>query len=785
MKSIAASSKNQNLPKELTRLVDWSVRLLGQQIRGQLGTSKFRRIERIRVLVKSPKGQSLVGLQALQKELAKLSGDEQWEIGHAFALMLELINTCESAYRCHRLRQTTSPETAPFIEGGKLTHVLTAHPTESRDPLFLSVILRIQDLLARELLESREHHAVLLLSELRLLWQCSLAKQKKPSVEDEADYIFSLALNENILTTLVSYSRSNRPFYLRTWVGGDKDGHPGVNEKTLLASLQKSRVKILQWVHHRLEEHREAVHLLLHSRRLADADRQRLLNSCTEIFDNAKDLKKVDVGDAKRVSRFIESLQKADTLFNKVIKGPSQSLQQIRDLLFLFPSLVMPLELREDSTLVHEATGPKKNAAIVKMLRAVRDIAKGGDVKGYVRGFVISRTESDEDILTAMSLARRELGNDRLPIIPLFESASALESAQSILRKTLRSPAIRQRMKKNWGGKFEVMLGYSDSAKENGVFSSKFLIDQSLRELDPLIRQRGLRPVFFHGSGGSVERGGGSVEEQTEWWPASVFQNVKMTIQGEMIYRTYSQPEILRSQIQQLSFVKSHAHRKQRTESEAQLLKKLATEMQTSYRTFVASPDFLNLVAKATPYPFLQNLKMGSRPSKRSTTFSLGSLRAIPWVLCWTQTRLLMPTWIGVGTFWAKTSKKEKLAYKKLFKNDSLFRSYVKVLGFTLAKVELPIFFFYLENSDLPRQQIESYKKFLKSEKVRAEKFVRSLSGKRDLLWHRPWLGKSIALRSPLISPLNVLQTLALKNRNIPLLRESVSGVASGMLTTG
>ncbi len=782
------SKSPQNLPKELTRLVDRVVSLLGQEIRQQLGERKFRRIEGLRVFVKSHHGQTLDGLQKLKLRLQALSQREQWEIAHAFALMLELINTCESAYRCHRLK-TKAQNAAPqeFLATGKLTHVLTAHPTESRSPLFLSVILRIQSTLIDELQATSHQKSSALAEDIHLIWQCALAKQKQPTVGDEADYIFSLALNEGSLSTLVKYTHTRNSFQLRTWVGGDKDGHSGVDETTMLKSLQKSRQHLLLWLSARLHKTQKVLDLLSQSPLLSVTKKNVLRKQSQRLWPLLQTLERVGPGDAGKVAKFSVQLATLHDTVTQTLKDPLLSLQEAKDLLSLFPGLVLPLELREDSGVVAEALGRRRRPlAISRMLRSLRRLSGTRDVKMYVRGFVISNCETSQDLRRAMKLAHRELGHRRLPIIPLFESAAALVNAAEIVSSVLQSPATLSSIRKDWDGKFEVMLGYSDSAKENGVFSSKYLIDQCLRQLEPLLRKKKLRPVFFHGSGGSVERGGGSIEEQTEWWPPSILQNVKMTIQGEMIYRTYSRPEILRSQIEHLASVKNqHPGHLQRTAKAQDLLQKFGSEMQAHYRDFVGAETFLDLVALATPYPFLQNLKLGSRPSQRSKEFSLSSLRAIPWVLCWTQTRLLMPTWLGAGTFWASLAASEKRAYCELFRSDALFRSYIKLLGFTLAKVELEIFFFYLENSQLSEATIKIYKTLLQKEKAGAEKFVHALSGQKNLLWHRPWLGASIQLRSPLIAPLNVLQTLALQNKDVLLLRESVSGIACGMLTTG
>ncbi|MBO9668318.1 MAG: phosphoenolpyruvate carboxylase, partial [Bdellovibrio sp.] len=468
----------------------------------------------------------------------------------------------------------------------------------------------------------------------------------------------------------------------------------------------------------------------------------------------------------------------------------SPKLLRIQRFLKVFPGLVVPLELREDSSLVHEAVNnPKKNLNISRMLKALAKIAGDAhDPRFYVRGFVLSNTESAKDIEAGLTLAKRHLKQERLPVVPLFESAHSLSHGAEIIEELLEKPRIRATSKKYWNGQLEVMLGYSDSAKENGSFASRHLIQTAIAKLERVIKKHDIEPIFFHGSGGSIERGGGGVQEQTDWWPLSALLCVKVTVQGEMIYRNYTAPEILDRQLERFLTardLKSQTHVTKLPKALEQALSKMAMATQAAYQDTMKDPHFLQLIEEATPYSYLNNLKMGSRPSKRQGPVNLKGLRAIPWVLCWTQTRALFPSWWGVGRFWKELSAKDKAVYRKAFKQSALFRTYIKAVGFTLEKIELDIFALYLHNSKLPQEIQDHYLKEFKAEFAAAKKCVHEVTGERNLLWYRPWLRTSISLRSPLIHPLNVLQLIALKEKDLLLLRETVTGVASGMLTTG
>jgi phosphoenolpyruvate carboxylase len=161
------------------------------------------------------------------------------------------------------------------------------------------------------------------------------------------------------------------------------------------------------------------------------------------------------------------------------------------------------------------------------------------------------------------------------------------------------------------------------------------------------------------------------------------------------------------------------------------------------------------------------------------------ALRAIPWVLCWTQTRVLFQTWWGIGTAWDSATSSERAALRREFGKNPLFRSFVQALGFTLAKVELPIWEFYLAQSGLEPKEIAAFRAEFRDELAGTHTFFKGITGKSDPLWFRPWLGRSIELRASMIHPLNLLEILAQKDQDLPLLRICVTGIASGMLTTG
>ncbi|WP_413576484.1 phosphoenolpyruvate carboxylase [Bdellovibrio sp. HCB290] len=779
----------ENLPRELTELVDWSVTELGKVIEFETGKSGFLRIEKIRRFVKSEQAKTLKGLQSLYQELQGLSTTEQYQIAHAFALMLELINSCEAAYRTHRLK-IESRNQKPAAHGfGRTIHVLTAHPTESRNSDTLYYFKKIQNLLERRLDQFSNDDQLELNALLKWAWHIPMSKQRKPTVMDEAEYVYGLALQEEIIDLYIKQRHKKHPFYIRTWVGGDKDGHPGVDETTMIASLNMSRRMLLKWLANSLKEYHSNIEPLVMVHPQEKHIVLSLKKEIRQIQKRLQSLKSIQARDANKLHDMKAAIVELSKNQRKLFGVDAPALTRILSFTKIFPGLVVPLEIREDSGLVHEAlNGKSKNPNIVRMMKALGRISPNHDPKYYVRGFVLSNCETVRDIEAGMKLTKLYLGDYRLPVVPLFESAHSLSEGSKIVTEFLSDRRRKSIVTKKWSRTLEVMLGYSDSSKENGSFASRYLVKTAIAQIEKVIKKNDLRPVFFHGSGGSIERGGGSVQEQTDWWPLSALDNVKVTVQGEMIYRNYSAPEILERQLERIMVARDRKfslREKYPSEKVDQALLKMANFTKSHYQTTLQSPDFLKMIELATPYSYLKDLKLGSRPSKRQGSVQLKSLRAIPWVLCWTQTRTLFPTWWGVGSYWKSLKPTEKSLYRKALRESQLFSSYIKALGFTLEKMDLRIFELYLDKSKLPDEVKTQYVQQFQKEYALCKKAVREMTGERNLLWYRPWLGTSISLRSPLIHPLNVLQLIALKEKDLLLLRETVTGVASGMLTTG
>ena len=522
-----------SLSAELRSLVKRSVALLGEVIREELGAPAYQRIEALRSRMTAVRGlgeQHEASYSILREELEgleRLSARERIELALAFTLMLELMNACENAYRTWRLRAPHA-HAADNARPHAIIYVLTAHPTESRSPETIAVFREILQALVGWLDAPASRAIELRLRNLlKLAWRLSPSRTRKPSVRNEAEAIFSMVLQDEALASLIAANRELCSVYLRTWVGGDKDGHPGVDEKTLQQSLAASRARLLRFFESGLARVRAF------SERVRDAQLGRELKS---VAAAAAALRQLTPGDGGRVARLRARL--------KGLRDVHPAVSDLRLLLRVFPGLVIPLELRESSELLLEAARGEPRA-IARMVRWVRELSRGGDAKWYARGLIISMASSIEHVRAGCAVVRRELGALNLPVIPLLEQGAALEGGTELALAMLREPEIAEALRGSWAGLLELMVGYSDSAKEMGVLQSRLSIARAIHAIDrlPVFGEGLARPLFFHGSGGSTNRGGGSIEEQTAWWPESALANYKATLQGETIERSFASPE--------------------------------------------------------------------------------------------------------------------------------------------------------------------------------------------------------------------------------------------------
>jgi phosphoenolpyruvate carboxylase len=781
----------EHLPEELRTLVRETVAVLGEVIRRELGPKGYAQIESIRRRMTGLRGQdprrTVPVLRRTLAELERLDAPARHRFALAYALMLEVMNACENAYRTLRLR--TERAELPARPPEAIIYVLTAHPTEARSPENIAAFHDLQRLLVEALERGFGRRREAIRHAVELAWRTPVFRTRKPTVLDEAEHVHTTLFRESSFRALLQFSREVTPVYARSWVGGDKDGHPGVDARATAGSLHSSRVRLLAHAESRLADVESDLRLLMD---LGQA--RRLRAGVNRVRRTLRPLRTLRIGDARRVRALRAVVRALAQDYERDIGSLHPALIELRGLLATFPGLVLPLELRESSDVLMAGVargGPGRprqgELAIEGMMRWLARVSEGGDVRWYARALIISMTSEAAHIRAGVELAQRCLGARALPVVPLFEEEASLLKARGVMSELFAEPAFRRRVRTHWDGRFEVMVGYSDSAKEAGVLASRLGVAIALGELEALCLRHGITPVFFHGSGGSVDRGGGSIRDQVAWWPKSALELYKATVQGEMVERSFASAEITRGQLTRIAQSAGRLLERPRSRYRpAPGVREFADRVSAAYRRAIHDDRFLEIVERGTPYPYLSALRIGSRPTKRKAAkLAVTALRAIPWVLCWTQTRVLFPTWWGVGSAWRDSPPAARARLRRAFRTDPLFATYVRALGFTLAKVELPVWSMYLERSGLdPAFAARALDRFV-AECRAAHEFFHGVTGERDLIWFRPWLGESIVLRAPMIHPLNLMQVLALQDSDLTLLRLTVTGISSGMMTTG
>ncbi len=417
--------------------------------------------------------------------------------------------------------------------------------------------------------------------------------------------------------------------------------------------------------------------------------------------------------------------------------------------------------------------------------------------------YVISMTRNASDVLAVLLLARDAGVADALDVVPLFETISDLRSAPEILARLLDNPAYRAHVERR-GGAQQVMIGYSDSNKDGGYLAANWELHIAQRRLPAVCEERGVRLTLFHGRGGTVGRGGGRTNRAIlAQPPESVRGKLKLTEQGETVTARYAVPALAERHLEQLlhAVIVASAKRPRASPSRGGpwelALAELSTRSWEVYRALVGDPLTLRYFREATPIDAIGQLNIGSRPARRSGGEGIEDLRAIPWVFAWTQSRVTLPGWYGVGTAisgWAAEDTSRWELLQEMYRVWLFFRTVVDNAQMSMRKADMRIAEWYASLA-APEVRDAVFPR-LRGEFERTESALLRLTGQRDLLDHEPWLQRSIKIRNPYIDPMNAVQVALLRR-----LREaadpaeaeglrlavlvSVNGLAAGLRNTG
>ena len=407
--------------------------------------------------------------------------------------------------------------------------------------------------------------------------------------------------------------------------------------------------------------------------------------------------------------------------------------------------------------------------------------------------YVISMASKPSDVLTVLLLLKETGCPHPMRVVPLFETLDDLNNASSCMTALFAIDWYRGYTK----GHQEVMIGYSDSAKDAGVMAAAWAQYHAQEQLVAISKQADIKLTLFHGRGGTIGRGGGPAHQAIlSQPPGSVDGRIRVTEQGEMIRFKFGLPKLA---VQSLALYTSAV-------MEATLLpppepkpewrecmQKLAEESVQAYRSIVREePDFVAYFRAATPEVELGKLPLGSRPAKRRVDGGIESLRAIPWIFAWSQNRLMLPAWLGAGeALQAACDRGEMPLLQEMEQEWPFFKTRISMLEMVYAKAE-PNLAKYYETCLVP-ENLHHLGHTLRERLATGVNAVLALTQSEALMAHTPWNRESVTLRNPYIDPLNFLQAELLArtrkedaSTNVELaLMLTIAGVAAGMRNTG
>ncbi len=743
------------------------------------------------------------------------------------------------------------------LSGLEIRPVLTAHPTEARRRSTVRAIRRISALLEqqddpRTSAAERSEVRRRLLEEVDSLWRAGLVRDERPGPLDEVRT--AMAVFDEVLFTIAprTYRRVETalspddsgavpprvPAFLRwgSWIGGDRDGNPNVTAAItrqamaiqsdhVLRALENATTRIA-WamtaaasstppspgVGRLIDEARAmapevieplAVRATSEPHRLAllvCAERIRATRerNADTAYPSAADLR----ADLVTVQRSLAAAGAPRLAYGEL----AHLVWQVET----FGFHLAELEVRQHSQVHAQAlaevrSGVEHSPETEEVLATIRVMAQiqqrfGPDA---CRRYVVSFTRSADDIAAVYELVQAA-GADQivLDVIPLFETGDDLARSVDVVNEMVGLAPVRHRLSAT-GRRLEVMVGYSDSAKDIGPVSATLALYDAQDGLARWAQRHAVALTLFHGRGGALGRGGGPVNRAVlAQPPGSVSGRFKVTEQGEVIFARYGDPMLAMRHVEQVAsaaLLASTPTVEERASQAAQTFEQLAGRLFTcardAYWALVRRDGFADWFVKATALDEIGRLPLGSRPARRGLSLdSLDDLRAIPWVFSWAQSRANVPGWYGLGSAVEQVDDLDLL--QAAYAQWPLFTVMIDNAEMSLAKTDRRILSRYLAAGDRP-DIIEA----ILDEQRRSVAAVLAVTGQSRLLENHPVLGRAVQMRNPYVDALSYLQMRALSElRTVRadegadqayaealnrLVRLTVNGVAAGLQNTG
>ncbi|KAL0320611.1 UNVERIFIED_CONTAM: Phosphoenolpyruvate carboxylase [Sesamum radiatum] len=384
--------------------------------------------------------------------------------------------------------------------------------------------------------------------------------------------------------------------------------------------------------------------------------------------------------------------------------------------------------------------------------------------------YIISMATAPSDVLAVELLQRECHVKQPLRVVPLFEKLADLEAAPAALTRLFSIDWYKRRI----NGKQEVMIGYSDSGKDAGRLSAAWQLYKAQEELINVAKEHGVKLTMFHGRGGTVGRGGGpthlAILSQP---PDTIHGSLRVTVQGEVIEQSFGEEHLCFRTLQRFTAATlehgMHPPVSPKPEWRA-LLDEIAVVATEEYRSIVfKEPRFVEYFRLATPELEYGRMNIGSRPSKRKPSGGIESLRAIPWIFAWTQTRFHLPVWLGFGGAFKYAIEKDIKNLKMLqemYNEWPFFRVTIDLVEMVFAKGDPGIAALY--DKLLVSEDLWSFGERLRANYEDTKSFLLQIAGHKDLLEGDPYLKQRLRLRDSYITTLNVSQAFTLKRIRDP-----------------
>ncbi|MGB3620815.1 MAG: phosphoenolpyruvate carboxylase [Ketobacter sp.] len=691
-------------------------------------------------------------------------------------------------------------------------------------------------------------------------WNTDEIRQQRPTPVDEARWGF-VTIEQTLWSAVPEYMRELNhwceenlqrslpmdfaPFTFSSWMGGDRDGNPNVTavvteEVLLLArwmaadllnrdfenlytklSVTHCSDELRQWVGDHPEPYRAYLKPL----------RDRLFN--TKSYLNAQLNKMEWYGDTPILT--IDELMKPLKLCHQSLTECGMKEVANGDLLDTIRRLnsfgvtLLRLDVRQESSrhmdaiatitqaigmgdysqwdeeqkqrfLISELTSDRP--LIPKFLKCSDEVQEVLDTFNMLTrqsidalgAYVISMAHLPSDVLAVILLQKEAGMKSLMRVVPLFETLEDLQNAEATLKCLLDIDWYREHIQ----GQQEIMIGYSDSAKDAGFLAAAWVQYQAQEQLTRLCKQYGVQLTLFHGRGGSTSRGGApSHEAILSQPPGAVNGRIRITEQGEVIRAKFTPFGVAIRTLQRYVAATLEAtliDRPQPDEQWRNMMTSLSENGTQSYRDMLrGDPRFLSYFHHATPEQELQRLPLGSRPAKRRQSGGIETLRAIPWVFAWTQMRLMLPGWLGADVAFQKALQQGKGdLLHEMYERWPFFRMVMGMLEMVLAKSDAQIAAYYERRLAQPEDR--SLGQELQSRLEEMIDLVKNITDHSVLLQNNSVIRRSIEVRNPYLDPLHMLQvelmrSARLKQQETPdetrALMITVAGIAAGMRNTG